>query len=189
MNLTAKQSLFVKEYLVDLNATQAAIRAGYSENAAAETGYENLRKPQIAAAISKAFQERSERIGKDALWVVERLIENAERCMQGVPVLDSDGDPTGEWRYEAQAANRALELLGRHFGAFDPRLKLPDLPKMESAADASKVMAHVTQAVADGRLSPEQGERFARIVEGYCTALDTKELQERIDEILKDRGN
>jgi phage terminase small subunit len=55
--LTAKQQLFVGQYLVDLNATQAAIRAGYSKNCASEIGYENLRKPQIAAAIDSAFME------------------------------------------------------------------------------------------------------------------------------------
>ncbi len=52
--MTPKQEAFVREYLVDLNATQAAIRAGYSERTAAETGYENLRKPQVAAAIAEA---------------------------------------------------------------------------------------------------------------------------------------
>jgi phage terminase small subunit len=49
-----KQALFIKEYLVDLNATQAAIRAGYSQGTAAEQGYDNLRKPQIAAGIQES---------------------------------------------------------------------------------------------------------------------------------------
>ena len=59
--LTQKQQTFVREYLVDLNATQAAIRAGYSEKTAAEIGAENLRKPQIAAAVQIAMDERSAR--------------------------------------------------------------------------------------------------------------------------------
>jgi phage terminase small subunit len=49
--MTAKQSAFVGEYLVDLNASQAAIRAGYSEKTAYSIGQENLRKPEISAAI------------------------------------------------------------------------------------------------------------------------------------------
>ena len=49
--LNAKQNRFVEEYLVDLNATKAAIRAGYSERTAEVIGYENLRKPQIQEAI------------------------------------------------------------------------------------------------------------------------------------------
>jgi phage terminase small subunit len=56
-DLTPPQQLFVREYLVDLNATQASIRAGHSEHCASEIGYENLRKPQIMAAIDSAFME------------------------------------------------------------------------------------------------------------------------------------
>jgi phage terminase small subunit len=61
--LTPKQATFVQEYLVDLNATQAAIRAGYSEETASEMGYENLNKPQIAEAIQAAMDLRAERTG------------------------------------------------------------------------------------------------------------------------------
>jgi phage terminase small subunit len=60
--LTAKQERFVQEYLIDLNATQAAIRAGYSAKTASETGYENLRKPQIAARIAAKYELTSELI-------------------------------------------------------------------------------------------------------------------------------
>jgi len=60
--LTDKQEQFCQEYLIDLNATQAAIRAGYSENTASETGYENLRKPQIAGRIAELKAERQERV-------------------------------------------------------------------------------------------------------------------------------
>ena len=58
---TAKQVLFVSEYLVDLNATQAAIRAGYSKKTAQVIGAENLAKPIIATAICKAFDARAAR--------------------------------------------------------------------------------------------------------------------------------
>lgn len=61
MALTAKQERFVAEYLIDLNATQAAIRAGYSANRADAMGHENLRKPEIAEAIQVAMKARSER--------------------------------------------------------------------------------------------------------------------------------
>lgn len=61
MALTAKQKRFCEEYIVDLNATQAAIRAGYSENTASETGYENLRKPQMAEYIQELMDERAKR--------------------------------------------------------------------------------------------------------------------------------
>src|SRR5690606_14509916 len=61
MALTAKQRRFVEEYLIDLNATQAAIRAGYSSRTAGQIGDENLKKPQIAAAVQAAQAERSAR--------------------------------------------------------------------------------------------------------------------------------
>lgn len=61
MALTAKQRRFVEEYLVDLNATQAAIRAGYSEKTARQMGDENLSKPDIAKAVQEAQAKRSER--------------------------------------------------------------------------------------------------------------------------------
>lgn len=61
--LTPKQALFVQEYLVDLNATQAAIRAGYSEDTAGAIGHENLNKPGISTAIQNAMDLRAERTG------------------------------------------------------------------------------------------------------------------------------
>lgn len=59
--LTAKQRAFVQEYLIDLNATQAAIRAGYSEDTARAIGCENLTKPNIQASIEAAMKARSDR--------------------------------------------------------------------------------------------------------------------------------
>lgn len=59
--LTPKQDMFVKEYLVDLNATQAAVRAGYSAKTAEAIGLENLGKPRIKAAIDRAIKKRSDR--------------------------------------------------------------------------------------------------------------------------------
>ena len=59
--MTPKQEAFVREYLIDLNATQAAIRAGYSERTAGSVGNENLKKPEIAAAIAAAQQKVAEK--------------------------------------------------------------------------------------------------------------------------------
>lgn len=71
MKLTAKQEMFIREYLVDLNATQAAIRAGYSKKTAYAIGEENLRKPEIAEAIQKAMDERAQRTQITADRVLE----------------------------------------------------------------------------------------------------------------------
>lgn len=60
--LTPKQRLFVEEYLVDMNATQAAIRAGYKKKAAYRTGFENLNKPQIQAALAQRQRQLQRKI-------------------------------------------------------------------------------------------------------------------------------
>ena len=73
MALTKKQEAFCLEYLKDLNATQAAIRAGYSKNCAGEIGFANLRKVQIQAKIAKAAAKRAERTRVDADDVVRGL--------------------------------------------------------------------------------------------------------------------
>ena len=73
MSLTPKQRRFVEEYLVDLNATQAAIRAGYSAAGAKDIGYENLKRPEIADAIAEAQRARSERTGITAERVLREL--------------------------------------------------------------------------------------------------------------------
>lgn len=74
MKLTPKQQRFVEEYVVDLNATQAALRAGYSKKTAYAIGAENLRKPQIAAAIEKA---RAKLAGKAEITAERVLTELA----------------------------------------------------------------------------------------------------------------
>lgn len=75
--LTPKQEAFTREYLIDLNATQAAIRAGYSKRTAEKIGSENLRKPEIAAEIAAAQQRRAQRTEVDADWVLKRLAAEA----------------------------------------------------------------------------------------------------------------
>lgn len=119
--LTPKQAAFVREYLIDLNATQAAIRAGYSPKTAYRTGADNLRKHQVADAIAKAQAERSERLQLTHDWVLERLVQNHERAMQAEPVMRKERDEwveTGEYQYQGNVANKALELIGKHLGMF-----------------------------------------------------------------------
>ena len=91
--LTDKQARFVEEYLVDLNATQAAIRSGYSKNASSEIGYENLRKPQIADAIAEAQKERSERTEITADKVLTELALLAFANMEDYIRIGTNGDP------------------------------------------------------------------------------------------------
>ena len=71
--LTDKQELFAREYLKDLNATQAAIRAGFSAKTANRTASENLSKPDTQSRIAELKAQRNDRIGIDADYVLKRL--------------------------------------------------------------------------------------------------------------------
>jgi phage terminase small subunit len=68
-----KQELFVQEYLVDLNATQAAIRAGYSKKTAGAVGHDLLKHPEIESALQKAMDRRSNKVGVTAERVLKEL--------------------------------------------------------------------------------------------------------------------
>ena len=132
--LTPKQQRFIDEYLIDLNATQAAIRAGYSPRTARAIACENLAKPDIQEAIAKAKIERSEATKIDAEWVLKQAVELFERCMQhvrpaknpktGKPLIDDDGNAL--YVFNTGGAARALELVGKHvdIGAFRDRLEV-----------------------------------------------------------------
>lgn len=91
MSLTAKQKVFIQEYLQDLNATQAAIRAGYSPKTAKEIGAENLTKPHVAAAIKKAVDERAEKLEISAEQVVTDLAKVAFAKMDDYCTWGPDG--------------------------------------------------------------------------------------------------
>lgn len=100
--LTAKQELFCLEYLIDLNATQASIRAGYSAKTANVIGPENLAKPCISQRIQEAMRERSENTKIDAAYVLMMSNKLLIRCM-------SEGE-----EFNASGAGKALDLIGKH---------------------------------------------------------------------------
>ena len=96
-SLTPKQQRFVEEYLLDLNATQAAIRAGYSKKTARNIASENMAKPDIQQAITTATRERSEATRIDAAWVLRRLTDEATADL--AELYDKDGGlkPVKDW--------------------------------------------------------------------------------------------
>lgn len=91
-DLTPKQQAFVAEYLVDLNATQAAIRAGYSVKTAYSQAHELLKKPEVGEALQAAFAERAERVGLTQDAVVERLMWIAFGDLRDLATWDEDGE-------------------------------------------------------------------------------------------------
>lgn len=137
--ITPKQSRFVEEYLVDLNATQAAIRAGYAERSAKVQACRLLTKDNVSRAVEQCKAERSKRTEITQDFVLNGLKEVAERCLQRVPVMVFDRaersmvqkqDEEGHdiWEFDSTGANRAFELLGKHLGIFIDKLQIEDEP-------------------------------------------------------------
>lgn len=107
MALTPKQQRFIDEFMIDLNATQAAIRAGYSEKTASETGYENLRKPQIAAEIEKRQQKHAQKTEMTVEWVLQQY--------KDIILNTKEIDPN--------VARGALDSVAKHLGMFKERIE------------------------------------------------------------------
>lgn len=132
--LNAKQRTFVEEYLVDLNATQAAIRAGYSKHTASEMGYENLNKPQIQTALQAAMEKRSKRTEITADYVLDTIQDTVERCRQARPVVDkagkqimienADGDIVPAYVFDAGNVLKGTDQLGRHLKMFTDKREI-----------------------------------------------------------------
>ena len=107
-NLTPKQQRFVEEYLIDLNATQAAIRAGYSEKTAKEIGSENLTKPNIAKAIEEAQESLSNKTQLTVDMIVNGLLKEAQDYAEG----STQSARVSAWAH-----------LGKHLGMFKDKLE------------------------------------------------------------------
>ena len=132
-NLTPKQQRFVDEYLIDLNATQAAIRSGYSEKTARKIGSENLTKLDIQEAIQEARSKLSERTEITQDYVLTNIKKVVERCMQQEAVQARDGSPLlvegpeGDlaclFEFKETGALKGLELLGKHLGMFKEKIE------------------------------------------------------------------
>ncbi|HHH0281309.1 TPA: terminase small subunit [Yersinia enterocolitica] len=119
--LTPKQGLFCREYLKDLNATQAAIRAGYSEKTAQVQSSRLLSNVMVQQRVSELAAERNIRVGIDADYVLRQAVKLHERCMQevepitdrrGEEILDEDGKTI--FGFDAKGAAAALKLVGDH---------------------------------------------------------------------------
>jgi phage terminase small subunit len=109
MPLTAKQLRFCEEYLIDLNATQAAIRAGYSAKSAGSIGDENLKKPEIETTIERLKAERRERTGINADRVLLELARLAYSDPRRLYRPDGTLRPPAEWDDDTAASISAVE--------------------------------------------------------------------------------
>lgn len=143
--LTAKQQTFVEEYLIDLNATQAAIRAGYSAKNADKIGSELLGKTRVAEAVSMAMAERSRRTGinqdrilqeiaKLALVNIDDVVDlrtgkvkgSATKedlaCIQSIKIKPTEFGEEREIKFYDKKGS--LELAGKHLGMFKDKVEM-----------------------------------------------------------------
>jgi len=130
MAMTVKRHRFVAEYLVDLNATQAAIRAGYAKKGAKDQAYQLMQLPEVAQAIEAAMGERNKRLQVDADYVLQRLTEIDQLDLADIFDLDGKLMPIRQWpliwrqmvkevdmktgKVKFHDKLRALELIGKH---------------------------------------------------------------------------
>lgn len=124
--MTDKQKRFCDEYLIDCNATQAAIRAGYSPKTAYSIGEENLKKPELKTYIDERLEQLHSEKTADAQEVLEYLTsvmrgEHTEQVLRldgdGVQVVDSVQTPTRD-------KLKAAELIGKRYGMFKDAVDL-----------------------------------------------------------------
>jgi len=146
MALTEKQKIFADEYLIDLNATQAAIRAGYSKKTAYRTGADNLRKPQIQEYIKERLKEKESDLIAKQDEVLKYLTEvmRREKTESVVVTLSRESsvyvpDENGTMRKKTvkeevpriveipaklSDSNKAAELLGKYYSLFTDKMSL-----------------------------------------------------------------
>lgn len=211
--MTPKQAAFVQQYLVDRNATQAAIRAGYSAKTASAIGEENLRKPEIRAAIDSAMSDIAAELGITA----KRVLQERSRLafFDARKLFRDDGSPVpvNELDSDTAAAIAGLEVAEifegsgeeRRFVGYLKKYKLASkdpslaslekyfglnekvirfpLPVIDTADDCAKAQASITQAVAAGTIRPSEGEALAGLIEQQRRSVETSDLHKRMEEL------
>lgn len=134
--MTAKQQRFCDEYLIDLNATQAAIRAGYSKKTANVIANENLTKPYIKEYIEKRMAEKEKSLIADQDEVLKYLTSVLRGETQSeVVVVEGQGDGYSEARRIEKAPDekerlRAAELLGKRYGLYTEKVNVKEDAKV-----------------------------------------------------------
>lgn len=122
--ITPRQQRFVDEYLIDLNGTKAAIRAGYSAKTANEQAARLMVNANIKEAVRNSMKKRAERTGVTQDYIVQTILATMDRCSQAEAVTDREGNQTGEYKFDAGNVLKGADLLGRHLGMWNDKLKV-----------------------------------------------------------------
>jgi phage terminase small subunit len=197
----ARRARFVEEYLIDLNGTQAAIRAGYSIKTARTIAYELLAKPEVQEAVATAKSARAARteITADSVMRELAIIAFADtgdfaRWDSGtVSMVPSEWLPPEKRRAVAEVSQGqfgvrvklhdkggALSQLARHLGLTDGRKLTLDLPDTSTADGVAKAQAAVVAAMGDGRMTPAEASVVASVLEARRRAIETLDHDRRL---------
>ncbi len=211
--MTPKQAAFVQQYLVDKNATQAAIRAGFSAKTASSAGERLLRNVEVCAAIERGMADIAGRLGITAERVLQERSRLAFFDVRRLFRDDGSPVPVNELDADTAAAIAGLEVAeiwegsgeDRRFVGYLKKYKLASkdpslaslekyfglnekairypLPVIETAADCAKAQACITQAVAAGTILPSEAETLAGLIEQQRRSLETSDLVGRMHEL------
>lgn len=154
--LTARQMRFVDEYLKDLNATQAAIRAGYAAKTASNNASQIMGNHGVQEAIEARKQTRVERVELEQDWVVNELRKVAQKCLH---VEDDDGKPIANI---VNVGVKALELLGRHQGIFIDKREITGKDGKDLVPEAPKGVLVVPRVMSEADWSKMVKERGSK---------------------------
>ena len=126
-----KYERFCREYVIDYNGTQAAIRSGYSEKSARQQASRLLSDPEILDRVRELQKEQVERLSITQDYVMLQLLDTYKCCRNPTPVLRWDPDlremiESGEYQFDSKGALRAMELIGKHLGMYDKKDYTPD---------------------------------------------------------------
>jgi hypothetical protein len=144
-----------------VSATEAAVTAGFSQRRAVVTASELLARPDVKARIAELnviIAERvTEKTGVDKAWVLNQLVEVVSMGKAAEPVRDAQGEPTGEYKQNLAAANKALELIGKELAMFVDRSEVRTGPldgvehdDIRAIAEAISTLTATQQALTTG---------------------------------------
>ncbi len=177
--LTDKQELFAREFIVDLNATQAAIRAGYSEKSSRNQGARMMANDDILDRIAELKAERNEQVGVDAAYVLRRLTEIDQMDVLDILLANGELKPIKDWPKvwrTTLSGMDVVEMASADSAALLKKIKWPDKVK-----NLELLGKHVTvQAFKEQVSSEVTGKNGGPI---QYTDITEEELDERLKEL------
>jgi phage terminase small subunit len=163
--LNARQEAFVRCLVEGKCQKQAYVDAGYKDTHWAETNASRLtRNDKVAARLLELQAKAADKAVLTRESIMDALKQVADRCMQAKPIMGRDGRPTGQFRFNASGANRALELMGRALGMFVDKVRHERQDPVRPPADGRGMVARVrpTEAARGQTLRPKHHRCYRR---------------------------